>query len=175
MKTKASSAFKAIANEMVAEDDPLPKDRPLPDAKADGKPTGTWRDHAILARDLCDKRFLDVRFVIPGLIPEGVTLLVSRPKLGKSWLLQQIASAVAVKGANTLVSEPPAHGDVLHLTLEDGERRFQRRMKKYFGANRSAWPARMTIATKWRPLDKGGVVSGAGHHRCPPRPQDGCR
>jgi AAA domain len=84
-------------------------------------------------------------------------LLVSRPKLGKSWLLQQIASAVAIKGANTLVSEPPADGDVLHLTLEDSERRFQRRMKKYFGADRSTWPARMTIATKWRHLDKGGI------------------
>jgi hypothetical protein len=139
---------------------PWPKandDKPPRDAKADGKANGTWRDHAISARDLCDKRFLDVRFVIPGLIPEGVTLLVSRPKLGKSWLLQQIASAVAIKGANTLVPESPAHGDVLHLTLEDGERRFQRRMKKYFGANRSAWPARMTIATKWRHLDKGGI------------------
>jgi hypothetical protein len=43
----------------------------------------------VKAPELCDKRFPDVKFLIPGLIPEGVTLLVSRPKLGKSWLLQR--------------------------------------------------------------------------------------
>jgi RecA-family ATPase len=88
-------------------------------------PPAGWQALAISAPDLCDKRFPAVRFVIPGLIPEGVTLLVSRPKLGKSWLLQQIAGAVAT-GRSTLVEEPPAHGDVLHLILEDGNRRFQR-------------------------------------------------
>jgi AAA domain len=77
-----------------------------------------------------------------------MTLLVSRPKLGKSWFLQQVATAVALSGANTLVSDQPTQGDVLHLTLEDGERRFQRRMKKYFGPDRDNWPARMTIASQ---------------------------
>ena len=109
-----------------------------------------------LPPDLCDKRFPAVRFVIPGLIPEGVTLLVSRPKLGKSWLLQQIAGAVAT-GRSTLVEEPPAHGDVLHLILEDGNRRFQRRMTKYYGVSRENWPDRMTIVPKWRRLDDGGI------------------
>jgi hypothetical protein len=171
MKRKVSPELMAIAREMVAEDDPLP-DAPSPawkdepsrtgranGAKPDGKATGSWRDHVISARDLCDKKFLDVRFVIPGLIPEGVTLLVSRPKLGKSWLLQQIAGATAL-GRTTLSSDPntpPTPGDVLHLTLEDGERRFQRRMRKHYGPIRSNWPARMTIATKWRHLDKGGI------------------
>jgi hypothetical protein len=124
--------------------------------KANGNTETTWRDYVILARDLCDKKFPDIRYVIPGLLPEGVTLLVSRPKLGKSWLLQQISSSVAL-GAITLVSELPAQGDVLHLTLEDGERRFQRRMKKHFGPDRRNWPERMTIGRKWRRLDQGGI------------------
>ena len=130
---------------------------PPPDMNANGK--STWRDDAILAPDLCDKKFPAVKFLIPGLIPEGVTLLVSRPKLGKSWMLQQIAGAVAL-GRTTLSSDPstpPAHGDVLHLTLEDGERRFQRRMKKHYGPARDNWPARMTIVTRWRRLDQGGI------------------
>jgi hypothetical protein len=140
----------------AAPEEPEPKPNGANSTESHSGKESTWRDHAISVRDLCDKKFPDVRFVIPGLIPEGVTLLVSRPKLGKSWLLQQLASSVAL-GAPTLVSEPPVPGDVLHLTLEDGERRFQRRMKKYFGANRSTWPARMTMAAKWRPLDKGGI------------------
>lgn len=117
----------------------------------------TWHDDAISAPDLCDKQFPDIRYVIPGLIPEGVTLLVSRPKLGKSWLLQQLSSSVA-QGSITLVAEAASRGDVLHLTLEDGQRRFQRRMKKYFGSDRRQWPARMTIVHKWRRLDQGGIA-----------------
>ena len=122
-----------------------------------------------LPPDLCDKRFPAVRFVIPGLIPEGVTLLVSRPKLGKSWLLQQIAGAVAT-GRSTLVEEPPAHGDVLHLILEDGNRRFQRRMTKYYGVSRENWPDRMTIVPKWRRLDDGGIDDMREWCKSVPRP-----
>lgn len=132
-----------------------PRPKPAPE-KANGKAKSTWRDFAISAPDLCDKQFPEVKYAIPGLIPEGVTLLVSRPKLGKSWLLQQVATAKAL-GVNTLVAEAPAHGDVLHLPLEDGERRFQRRMRKYFGSDRSNWPPRMTIAQKWRRFDQGGI------------------
>src|SRR6266516_1795134 len=42
-----------------------------------------WESATIDARDLCDKRFPDVKFIVPGLFPESVILLVSRPKLGK--------------------------------------------------------------------------------------------
>jgi hypothetical protein len=123
------------------------------------KSAGTWRDHAITAPELCDEKFAPLRYLIPGMIPEGVTLLVSRPKLGKSWLLLQIASAKA-RGVSTLASDPDmpeVPGDVLHLSLEDGKRRTKRRMTKYFGPSRSNWPARMTIVSKWRRLDQGGI------------------
>src|SRR5260370_10590108 len=110
-----------------------------------------------MSRELCDERFPMVKFVVPGLFPEGVVLLVSRPKRGKSWLLQQVGSAVA-RGVSTLVSsdEPPAQGDVLYLNLEDGERRAQRRMTKHFGSMREAWPEHLTLAFKWKRLEEGG-------------------
>jgi hypothetical protein len=124
-------------------------------------PKPSWRDSTILARDLCDKQFPTLKYIVPGLFSEGVILLVSRPKLGKSWLLQQIGSSVAL-GNSVLVSpinpEQPAHGDVLYLNLEDGERRAQRRMTKYFGAQRDQWPERMTIARVWRRLNEGGLT-----------------
>jgi AAA domain len=136
-----------------------PVPRPSIAAQANGKAKPSWRDFAISAPDLCDEQFPSVRFLIPGLIPEGVMLLVGRPKLGKSWLLLQIASSVA-QGAITLTSDhntPQACGDALHLSLEDGKRRLQRRMTKYFGAIRRNWPARMTIVPQWRRLDQGGI------------------
>jgi hypothetical protein len=118
----------------------------------------SWRANVISAQDLCDQQFPELKFIVPGLIPEGVTLLVSRPKLGKSWLLLQINSAIA-NGVPVLVtSNQPAHGDVLYLNLEDGNRKAQRRLTKYFGVIRSNWPRRLTIAPDWRRLDQGGLT-----------------
>ena len=119
--------------------------------------TSGWRDQVIAAPDLCNQVFEPVRFLVPGLFPEGVSLLVSRPKLGKSWLLLQIGSAVAGGVISLVVTDEPACGDVLYLSLEDNSRRVQRRMTKHFGTRRECWPMRLQIATTWRRLDQGGL------------------
>jgi hypothetical protein len=109
-------------------------------------------------QDLADTRFPEVRWIVPGLFPEGVILLASRPKLGKSWLLLQICAAVAT-GNSTLVSaDQPICGDVLYLDLENGRRRLQKRGMKYFGGLRTNWPKRMTTAHAWRRFDEGGLA-----------------
>jgi hypothetical protein len=116
-----------------------------------------WRAELINARDLCDQTFPEIKYVVPGLLPEGVTLLASRPKIGESWLLLQIGTAIA-SGAVTLVpSDRPVRGDVLYLALEDNKRRLQQRLRKYFGPDKRNWPARFTPAIKWRRLDLGGL------------------
>jgi hypothetical protein len=126
---------------------------PKPAARA----KATWRDHAIKAQDLCDLNFPEVRFIVPGMFPEGVTLLASRPKLGKSWLLLQIGSAVALGNPILVTNDKPVCGDVLYLPLEDGKKRLRRRLMKYFGPNRETWPPRLTIVDHWRRLDEGGL------------------
>ncbi len=120
--------------------------------------SGTWRDNLIDPQALCDKQFSEVRYIVPRIIPEGVTLFASRPKMGKSWLTLQISTAVAT-GIITLVGADgqPAQGDVLYLALEDSERRLQRRLTKYFGTDRESWPKRLVLSTKWRRLDQGGI------------------
>ena len=50
-----------------------------------GGATQRRRDLMMSAAELRMKTFEPVRYVLPGLIPEGVTLLVARPKAGKSW------------------------------------------------------------------------------------------
>jgi hypothetical protein len=123
-----------------------------PDSKS-----GAWRERLIKPRELCERRFEELKYVTPGVIPEGVTLLASRPKLGKSWFLLQVSTAVA-NGVVTLVaSEQPPHGDVLYLALEDNPRRLQRRLTKYFGAQKENWPERLSLFTTWRRLDQGGL------------------
>ena len=52
-----------------------------------------WRARIFNAAELQKMNFPPMRFVVPGIVPEGATLLVSRPKLGKSWLVLDVAIA----------------------------------------------------------------------------------
>src|SRR5215210_415680 len=81
------------------------------------------------AADLRRKEFDPIRYVVPGFIAEGCTLLAGRPKLGKSWLMLDVGLAVAA-GRICLGDTRCEQGDVLYLALEDNERRLQRRIDR---------------------------------------------
>jgi len=100
--------------------------------------------------------FPPLKFILPGLVPEGATLLVSRPKLGKSWLVLDIAIATAA-GRFTLGELRPIAGPVLYLALEDGRRRLQRRITKLLPTFSGSWPEGLTFATEWPRADQGGL------------------
>ena len=118
------------------------------------KTAPTWRDNAITAKELQNRTYPPVRYIIPGLIPEGLSLLVGRPKIGKSWMALDIALSVA-SGATCLGGRTPDQGDVLYCALEDNERRLKNRITRLL-AN-SKWPERLTLVTKWNRLNQGGV------------------
>src|SRR5262249_34826276 len=98
------------------------------------------------ARELQTMVFPEPTFVVDGLITPGLTFLVSRPKLGKSWWALDVAIAIAT-GQPALGSATVEQGDVLCLALEDSARRLQRRMERMLGCE--DWPERLTIFTKW--------------------------
>jgi hypothetical protein len=108
----------------------------------------------ITASALKDKTFKALRYVVPGYIPEGVTIFAGKPKIGKSWLLYDICLACAADRF-VLGTIKPAQGDVLYLALEDSERRLQKRLEKLCSAG--SWPDRLTLATEWRRADAGGI------------------
>src|SRR5215210_144378 len=81
------------------------------------------------AAELRRKEFPPIRYVVPGYIAEGCTLLAGRPKLGKSWLMLDVGLAVAA-GRICLGETACEQGDVLYLALEDNERRLQRRIDR---------------------------------------------
>lgn len=110
----------------------------------------------VAASELQATAFAPLRYALPGLLPEGVTLLVSRPKLGKSWLMLDIAIAIAT-GRAVLGTIEPETGDVLYLALDDGERRLQGRMAALL-QGKKAWPARLALATRWRRAHEGGLA-----------------
>lgn len=68
-----------------------------------------------------------VRYVIPGWLPEGLTLLVANPKIGKSTLILQ--AAVALAGGGEFWGEEVPKGKALMIDLETNERRLRRKLE----------------------------------------------
>jgi hypothetical protein len=126
---------------------------PLP---AQTEPLTAWRSHTISAAALQHKTFPAVTQVVPGLIVEGLSILAGRPKVGKSWAALDICIGVADERP-ALGGITPIGGDVLYCALEDTERRLQSRTTRLLGIYGDTWPERLTLATRWRRLDEGGV------------------
>ncbi len=80
------------------------------------------------AAELMRTTFPEPRWAVPGLVAEGLNLLVGSPKLGKSWLVLGLGVAVA-SGGMALGKVPVEQGSVLYAALEDTPRRLQGRLK----------------------------------------------
>jgi len=126
--------------------------------EADGAPEE--RDHKkhLLtfpsAAELMAREIPPVRWVVPGMVPEGVALLAGKPKLGKSWLALGLCVAVASGGVafgNVRVEK----GSALYLALEDNERRLQFRLKKILAGTEV--PNRLHYSIECPRLGEGGV------------------
>jgi len=109
------------------------------------------------ATDLLARELPEPRWAIPGLLPEGLSILAGRPKFGKSWIALQLCLAVACGGrALSQVAVEP--GDALFLGLEDTERRVQDRLRLLLGG--APCPSRLDVPTDpraWQRLDVGGL------------------
>jgi AAA domain len=135
------------------------------DAKRNGKAAThdnhvsgrAWNDGLITARELQSKKFKPVRIILSGLIPEGVTLLAGKPKVGKSWLALDVCLAVADETRFVLGEMRPVHGAVLYLALEDNERRLKKRIDKIVQGGQANWPELLSIHTEWKRMDQGGL------------------
>jgi RecA-family ATPase len=67
-------------------------------------------------------------WLVPDYLPPGLTFLIGKPKVGKSWLALQLALAVSTGGK--VFNQDVEKGRVLYIALEDNERRLKDRMKK---------------------------------------------
>jgi hypothetical protein len=106
------------------------------------------------AAELLAEEFPEPSWAVPGIVAEGLNLLVGAPKLGKSWFALNIGVAIAAGGL-ALGSLDVDQGDVLYLALEDPPRRMQDRLRKVLGD--SSPSPRLTIAVQCEPLSSGGL------------------
>lgn len=89
-----------------------------------GVRTGEWLD---------GRRFPPVEYVVPRIVAEGFTLLVGPPKIGKSWWT--LALVLAAGSGDRFLRQQLDQRPVLHLALEDGDRRLQERSRQLRGAS----------------------------------------
>ncbi len=116
---------------------PVEEDFSDPNPLLNGLRTGDWLDA---------QNFPPLSWVVPGLIPEGMSMLVGGPKIGKSWLSLGIALAVA-SGGRALGHIPIGKArPVLLLALEDGDRRLQDRARELLAGD--PIPSKLSYMTR---------------------------
>jgi hypothetical protein len=96
-----------------------------------------------------------LRWIVPDYIPEGLTVLAGKPKIGKSWLMLGVALGVA-RGTEAL-GKFVQQGDVLYCGLEDGKRRMQTRVRIILGPHVKGWPRNFSFRRSLAPIDQGGL------------------
>lgn len=111
----------------------------------------------VSADQLALEEFPPVRWAVPGVIPEGLTILAGKPKAGKSLLALSLAASCAVGGfALGRIQVDP--GPVLYLGLEDPRRRLKSRLVRMMGSKE--WlPRNLKLVGigGWARLDQGGL------------------
>lgn len=107
-----------------------------------GLRNGAWLDQ---------QDFPPLQYAVPGLIPEGASILIGPPKVGKSYLLGNMLLAVA-GGGHALGKIPTGRPrNTLYLALEDGDRRMQTRCRELL--DNGPIPDRFHYLTRVRPAD----------------------
>jgi RecA-family ATPase len=89
-------------------------------------------------------------WVVPGLLPAGVTVLAGSPKVGKSYLSLQLAASAAA-GSSFLGHDAGEPAPVLYAALEDGRHRLHGRLKQ-LGLDRGDHLDQLHLITHLSPL-----------------------
>ena len=79
----------------------------------------TRSKHSWTVAELLDTEFPEPKWSIPDLIPEGLTIIGGRPKVGKSWLLLQ--ASIAVGSGGMFFGKRVERGIVLYVAFEESD------------------------------------------------------
>jgi len=85
------------------------------------------KPQGITAAELLKKQLPEPVWIVPDILPAGLTILAGPPKMGKSWLSLGLSVAVATGGL--FLGHKVPKGQAVYLALEDTERRLQDRLQ----------------------------------------------
>ena len=119
---------------------------------------------AFSAQELLTMELPPLRYVVEGLLPMGLGVLVAKPKLGKSWMVLDLCLSVA--GGTPFLGFATRQHSSLYLALEDGQSRMQTRLQKVL-ENRPV-PENMHVMFKASRLDEEAsfVLTGRDIEQC---------
>ncbi|HEY7427433.1 MAG TPA: AAA family ATPase [Gemmataceae bacterium] len=126
-------------------------------SQPEGPPWPSPLVETFTAADLMRMEIPPPRWAIDNIIPEGLTCLAGKPKLGKSWLVLHAALAISA-GGMALGHARVEAGEVLYISLEDTKRRLQSRIRRLLGPGEAPSP-RLHLAHEWPRQDKGGWLA----------------
>lgn len=117
-------------------------------------PKNPFRPTVQTLDDLMKQNLPPARYIVPGILPSGLSILASQPKLGKSWLALGLSLAIG-SGGKAFGSVQVAQGDVLYLALEDTPQRLQDRTGQLLQGQPA--PAGVRYALEWPRMHDGGL------------------
>lgn len=94
-------------------------------------------------------------FFFPNLLPQGLTILAGKPKLGKSRFCLNLACSIAYR-FEFLGQTPEVH-KVLYLALEDHEARVKKRLTQVLPENFKVQSEKLQFAYQCPRMDRGGL------------------
>jgi hypothetical protein len=114
------------------------------------------RDGVLSAPEICNMKIEPLQWVVEGVVPlEGVTMIVSPPKAGKSILALNIIVANAIRSKILGYFKPTAPFDTLYIDLEGTKRRTRQRIMNLLG--NKPIPASISVVYKWPRIETGGL------------------
>ena len=130
--------------------------------------TTDWPTPVIMS-ELMAKRFSPPAWLIPGIIPKGLTILGGKPKVGKSFFALQMSLAIAAGshafGSKEHQCEP---GKILYCAIEDFLPRLQMRIKGLINMG-AAWHTDEFTAVEQLPkIGEGGIEYFEAHCKTHP-------
>jgi DNA primase len=138
---------------------PLP---PRPEGAGEQEPGEKKEEYPPLVgftlRELMEEEFPPIKYLVQDILPEGLTILAGKPKIGKSIFALNISLSIA-KGCITLGKFTTEKTDVAYFALEDHKRRLKKRTLP--GLNQMIQdhkdiPDNFTFFNSLLPLQKGG-------------------
>ena len=114
--------------------------------------------YTITHNELLDKVIIEEPPIIEGFLMSGISLLAGAPKVGKSFLVLQIAYHVST--GKSMWGMTVRQSDVLYLALEDTEAQLQSRSYRMFGENGSD---HLHFATAAKTINMGLLCHTAVH------------
>ena len=99
--------------------------------------------NSITAENLQEMSLPPLYFVVDKLLPQGLCILASPPKYGKSWMVLDLCLAVAQ--GKEFLQRNTTESEVLYLALEDSHHRLQDRINKVLGGAKAPPKAHFSI------------------------------